>query len=143
MALSLTDLQLSVMRVLWARGEATVYDVQEGLRPERDLANATVATLLTRLEKRGVVARRAEGRHHLYRALVDEAVVRRSMVAELRDMLFGGSSAALISHLLDGREIAEGDLERVKRMLEEHDAMPVGAAGHGSRNGGHAHRPRE
>ena len=143
MALSLTDLQLAVMRVLWTRGEATVYDVQEGLRPERELANATVATLLTRLEKRGVVARRAEGRHHLYRALVDEAMVRRSMVAELRDMLFGGSSAALISHLLDGREIEQGDIERVKRMLEEHDATPVGAVKHGSRNGGRAQGARE
>jgi BlaI family penicillinase repressor len=143
MALSLTDLQLSVMRVLWARGEATVYDVQEGLRPERDLANATVATLLTRLEKRGIVSRRAEGRHHLYHARVDEAMVRRSMVAELRDMLFGGSSAALISHLIDGREIDEGDLEQVKRMLEEHDATVVGAAGHSSAHGERAGGTRE
>ena len=140
---SLTDLQLAIMRILWDRAEATVLEVQTYLRPERDLANATVATLLTRLEKRGVVARRAEGRHHLYRAMVDEAMVRRSMVAELRDMLFGGSSAALISHLLEGREIREGDLERVKQLLEEHDATPVGAGANGSRNGGRAHRSRE
>ena len=143
MALSLTDLQLSVMRVLWTRGEATVYDVQEGLRPERDLANATVATLLTRLEKRGVVARRAEGRHHLYRAMVDEVLVRHSMVAELRDMLFGGSSAALISHLLQGREIADGDLERVKRMLAEHDARARDSAADGApANGNGARRTK-
>lgn len=52
----LTDLQLALLRVLWTRGEATVQDMVEALRPERDLAPTTVATLLSRLEKRRVVS---------------------------------------------------------------------------------------
>ena len=52
----LTELQIAVMRVLWEKGEATVAEIWEALRPERGLAQTTVATLLCRLEKRGVVA---------------------------------------------------------------------------------------
>ena len=62
----LTDLQLDVVRVLWRRGEASVADVRDDL-VERDLATTTVGTILTRLEKQGVVARRKRGRHYLYR----------------------------------------------------------------------------
>lgn len=113
----LTDLQLAIVRVLWTRGPCTVVDVQEALLPDRPLAQTTVATLLTRLEKRGVVSHSTEGRQYQYRAMVSEPDVRRSMVSELTDMLFAGRPAALISHLIGEREIAPGDLDEVKRLI--------------------------
>lgn len=116
---TLTDLQLAIMRILWDRAEATVVEVQTQLRPERDLAQTTIATLLSRLEKRGVVEHRLDGRQFVYRPLVTEQEVRRSMVSELTTLLFDGSSAALMSHLLRSREIQPGDLDRVKRMIAE------------------------
>ena len=116
---SLTDLQLAIMRILWDRAEATVLEVQNRLRPERDLAQTTIATLLSRLEKRGVIEHRLEGRQFVYRALVTESEVRRSMVSELTTLLFDGSSAALMTHLLRSREMNPGDLDRVKRMIAE------------------------
>jgi predicted transcriptional regulator len=107
------------MRILWDRAEATVLEVQERLRPERDLAQTTIATLLSRLEKRGVVDHRLDGRQFVYRPLVTEQEVRRSMVSELTELLFDGSSAALMSHLLRSREMQPGDLDRVKRMIAD------------------------
>ena len=117
----LTGLQLAIMRVVWERGEATIADVCEALRPERRLAQTTVATILARLEKRGVLAHRVEGRQYVYRATVSEREVRRSMVAELTESLFQGRPADLISHLLSSREIAPGDLERVKELIESQE----------------------
>jgi len=116
---SLTDLQLAIVRTLWERGESTVVEVQESLAPERQLAQTTVATILTRLEKRGIVAHESRGRLFIYRALVSEPQVRRSMVSELTDLLFDGSPAALISHLLSEKQINAGDLDEVKRLIAE------------------------
>jgi BlaI family penicillinase repressor len=116
---SLTDLQLAIMRILWDRGEATVLEVQNRLRPERDLAQTTIATLLSRLEKRGVVQHRLDGRQFVYHPLVTEQEVRRSMVSELTTLLFDGRPEALMTHLLRSREMAPGDLDRVKRMIAE------------------------
>lgn len=118
MHLELTELQLDVMRVLWRAREASVADVHAALEPERGLALTTVATLLARLEKAGVAARRPDGRHFVYRALVSEEDVRRSMVTGLAERLFRGDVTALVSHLLTESEIAAGDLERVKRLID-------------------------
>lgn len=107
------------MRILWDRAESTVLEVQERLRPERDLAQTTIATLLSRLEKRGVVGHRLDGRQFVYHPLVSEQEVRRSMVSELTTLLFDGSPAALMSHLLGSRDMDPGDLDRVKRMIAE------------------------
>lgn len=116
--LELSELQLAVMRVLWQKKKAAVAEVQEALAPERDLALTTVATVLTRLEKAGLVAHRASGRHYLYRPLVSEEEVRRSMVSVLAERLFEGDVAALVSHLVNAREIKPGDLARVRQLIE-------------------------
>ena len=114
---ALSELQIAVMRVLWRRGETSVTDVAAALADERGLKYTTVATLLTRLEKRDVVAQRREGRQLIYRALASEPQVRRSMVADLVGSLFGGDTRELVAHLVSEAEIAPGDLERARKRL--------------------------
>jgi BlaI family transcriptional regulator, penicillinase repressor len=119
--IALSDLQLDVMRVLW-RGEASVADVAAALSAERGLAHTTVATLLTRLARRGAVALRRDGRQLYYRALVSEPQVRRTMVGDLIQTLFRGDPQALLAHLVSERDVAPGDLERVRALLAQADA---------------------
>lgn len=116
---SLTDLQLAIVRILWEKGECTVLEVQEALAPSRKLAQTTVATILTRLEKRGIVEHEPDGRIFVYRALVTEPQVRRSMVSDLTDLLFDGSPAALVSHLLSEKDLNARDLDEMKKLIAE------------------------
>ena len=118
----LTDLQVAIMRVLWDRREATVSDIHEALLPDRGLAPTTVATLLSRLEKRGIVKHRSASRQFVYYPTVSEGEVRRSMVSDLAERLFDGDVAELVSHLLSEREMSAGDLEKVKELIASHEA---------------------
>ncbi len=115
-AVALSELQLDLMRVLW-RGEASVADVAAALAQSRGLAHTTVATLLTRLAKRGIVAQRRDGRMLYYRALVTEPQVRRNMVGDLIQNLFRGDPKALLAHLVSEKEVAPGDLARIQALL--------------------------
>ncbi|MDF1798545.1 MAG: BlaI/MecI/CopY family transcriptional regulator [Planctomycetota bacterium] len=132
---ALTSLQLAVLRVLWDAGEATVNTMVERLAGERDLAPTTVATLLTRLEKRGYVARRRDGRQYLYRSLVELEEARRTRVDELAADLFEGDVSHLVHHLLSRSELAAGDLERVKALINAAEAGPATAGSSGSETG--------
>ena len=115
----LSDLQLALLRILWDRGEATAAEVHEGLRDlDRALAPTTVATLLSRLEKRGLVHHESRGRAYVYRATVPEHEVRRSMLAKVTDYFFAGDPAALVSHLLGGREVTPEELAAIHRLVD-------------------------
>jgi predicted transcriptional regulator len=116
--IALSELQIAVVRVLWRNGETSVTDIAKVLGDERGLKHTTVATLLTRLEKRGVVEQRREGRQLIYRALVSEPQVRRSMVADLVGSLFGGDSRELVAHLVRESDLAPGDLENLRKRLQ-------------------------
>lgn len=114
----LTSLQLSILRELWSRKESTVAELWESLHEELGLAPTTLATLLSRLERRGVVAHRTQARQFVYRALVTEEEVQHSMVSELTTSLFEGDVPALVNHLLTAQDISPGDLARIRGMIE-------------------------
>jgi predicted transcriptional regulator len=114
----LTELQIAVLRLLWERGEASVAEIWEALYPERKLAQTTVATIVARLQRRGILTRRTRDRQFVYKTLLTEADVQHSMVSELTERLFAGDVTALVSHLLSARDMSPGDLARVREMIE-------------------------
>jgi BlaI family penicillinase repressor len=114
---SLGDLQLAIMRVLWDRKEATAADVHAALNDERGLAPTTIATMLTKMEKKGVVGHSVDGRKFVYRPLVTEQQVRSSMVGGLRDRLFGGDVTAFVSHLLSEHQVDARELVELKKLV--------------------------
>jgi len=113
----LGKLQLAIMRVLWRRGEAAVAEVHEELAVERGLAPTTIATMLVKLERKGVATHRTEGRRFIYRPLIDEEQVRRSMVDELTSQLFHGDVTALVNHLLCEHSIDAHELTELRSLI--------------------------
>ena len=125
----LAALQLAIMQVLWERGEATVAEVREALKEQRPLAHTTIATMLTKLERNRQVAHRTEGRVNVYRSLIKEEKVSRSMVTDLATRLFDGDVTQMMHHLLDGCDVTHEELTRLKALIrkkenekEQHDA---------------------
>ncbi|MEM9305360.1 MAG: BlaI/MecI/CopY family transcriptional regulator [Pseudomonadota bacterium] len=114
----LSDLQLDIMQVLWDAGPATTGDVHQALEASRGLAYTTVATLLKRLEDKGVISRERDGRQYRYTATVAEPEVRRSMVGSLVDQLFRGDPAALVSHLMGDEQVSDKDRARIRQLLD-------------------------
>jgi BlaI family penicillinase repressor len=114
----LTPLQLAVMQVLWSRDEASVVDVQQAMTGRR-LALTTVATLLVRLEQRGLVSHRTEGRQYLYRTRVSPANVRETVTRELLRSLFDGDITAFVSHLLDSRALTREEVADLQRLVRK------------------------
>ncbi len=119
---AVTDLQLDVLRALWRAGEATVVEVRRALRGRRRLAPTTVGTLLRRLEKRGLVAHRKEGRCLVYRALIDEDSIARSTIDQALKGVFEGDLTAFAAHLLRRDELDANALVRIRRMIEDREA---------------------
>src|SRR5215471_18587486 len=111
------NVQLRILRELWQRGEATVADIHAALYRETGAALTTVATMLKKMERKGIVTHRVEDRRHVYRATVTEDAVKHSMVADLTSRLFDGNATALVSHLLSDHDIDAGDVAAIKKLL--------------------------
>ena len=130
--LRLGDLQLAILRVLWREGEATVVHVHEVISATRGGSASTIATMLSKMEARGLVAHRKNGRQFVWCALVAEDHARRSMVRDVTTRMFGGDPIELLNHLVSESEIDKDDLDALRALIERR------ASGEGSAPGGAA-----
>ena len=113
----LTELHLEIMRVLWARGSATVADVHDALAA-RGLAQATISTLLRRLEKKGVIAHDRIGREYAYRPVLSIDAAKEALVTEMAKRMLPDTVPALIHALWKKRKISAAELAEVKSLIE-------------------------
>lgn len=116
--IKLSDQQYQLMQVLWHLQEGSTKAVHAQLS-YLGLAHTTVATILTRLEKRGVLSSRTVGRERIYTPLISENAARRSMVSSLVSTLFKGDDKQLLAHLVKETDLESGDLEDIQQMLAQ------------------------
>ena len=112
-------LQFQIMKILWARRQATVADVHEALAGGAELAYTTVATMLRKMEARGLVKHHNAGRSFVYQAAIAEDAVTRSMADDLLDRVFEGSLADMVSHLLTTHEVNREELIRMEKLIAD------------------------
>ena len=127
----LTDLQLMLLGVLWDRGDASIGEIHERLPAKNEVSRKTVATLLSRLEARGLVRHRVEGRENVYQAAVPRQRVLLSRVSSLLGALFAGDPRAAGVAALDPSEVHAGDVERVRALLRRLEQDVAGAGEEG------------
>jgi predicted transcriptional regulator len=119
----LTRYELELLDVLWELGEGTVQDVCDKL--ERPLAYTTVMTTLSLLErKKRVLERRKCGRAYVYHPVVSRDDVSRSMISDLRDVLFGDRLPSLVLNLLSDERMNKDDVAALRAALDRIEAQP-------------------
>lgn len=106
------------MEVLWARGQATVGDVVEALPKLRPVAYNTVLTTLRILERKGYVRHTKDGRAFVYHPVVDRSEASRSAVRQVVSRFFENSPELLMLNLLKDERIGEGELARLRKLIE-------------------------
>jgi predicted transcriptional regulator len=106
------------MHVLWTRKEASSSQVHAALFEEHGLAPTTIATMLKKMEDKGVIRHRAEGRQFIYQPAVNEEDVRQTMVRELVGNVFRGDHAALVNHLLTEGDFDPDELAVLRARIE-------------------------
>jgi predicted transcriptional regulator len=115
----LGDLQLRILQLLWQRGEMPAAGVHAALQPERSLAPTTVATMLGKMETRGLLAHREQGRAFIYRAAVDAGAVTRGLGDYFVQRLFAGSVAGAVMHLVRTGEVSRRELDQLEKLIKE------------------------
>ena len=115
----LTPAQGEIMDIIWGCDEVSASEVRRILSKSRKVARNTVRTLLERMEEKGWIIHREEGRTFMYSAAQPRQATIGQKVKEIVDTVCGGSPEALVSALLDYRGLNSEELERIRQMLSQ------------------------
>jgi predicted transcriptional regulator len=114
--------ELEIARAVWDLGEGTVRDVFRWFPKPRKHDYTTVQTYLRRLEAKGYLDARREGRTKVYRAKVRPQQVIRETVDDLMNRLFDGEALPLMLHLIEDRGISPEETQRLREVLAKLEA---------------------
>ena len=112
-----TDGELSILRVLWARGPSTVRAVQETLGP--DTGYTTVLKFMQIMTEKALLIRDESARTHVYEAAIPEEATQRQLVKDLVDRAFAGSAQKLVLQALSSKRASREELAEIRRLLDE------------------------
>lgn len=118
----LTKAQRDIMEVVWAAGEVTVTEVRDALAKKRNLARNTIQTMMVRLDERGWLKHREQGRTFVYSAARPKTVSLGAKVSQMVDRLFAGSPENLVNALIEYRGLSSDESERIREMIEQAEA---------------------
>ena len=110
---ALSELEEAVMNVVWSRGGVKAADVQAALAPDRPLKDSTIRTILTRLEQKGYVRHKVDGRTFLYSGIEKPRNVAVRAVKEILDRFCNGSVESLLVGMVDGEIVDPEELQRI------------------------------
>jgi len=112
-----TELELEILKVVWQAEPVTVRQVRDTLASVRDLAYTTVMTVMSIMADKGYLKRKKEGRSYVYEAVYREQKASRTILQDVIDRVFGGSSAAVMQHLLETSEIDDEELKQIRSLI--------------------------
>jgi predicted transcriptional regulator len=120
--------ELEAARVLWRLGEATPRQVHEAFPSGRQVDFGSVQTYLKRMEAKGYLRTRREGRAKFYRSRVRPRTVIGETIDDFVERLFDGEALPLMRYLIHDRGITRQEIDELRKLLnqgEDEDDEPA------------------
>jgi BlaI family transcriptional regulator, penicillinase repressor len=114
-----TEGELELLRVLWAKGPATVRELYEAMSQDRALGYTTVLKLMQIMTEKGLVQRKEQGRAHVYRATASQEETQSQLLKDLSERLFAGSATQLAMHALSMQPATHDELKEIRKLIEQ------------------------
>jgi len=114
-----TPAELEILQAIWDRGPSTVRQVLTVLRRHRPLAYTTVMSLMNVMVAKDLLIRRLQGRAFVYQAKSTRQRTRSRILQDVLRRAFGGSTAALVNHLLRHGVTSDEELDEIARTISE------------------------
>jgi predicted transcriptional regulator len=116
-----TDAELAILRVLWQRGPSTVKEVRKVLETTRKTGYTTVLKFLQIMAEKGLVSRDESTFAHVYQARIPQEQTQRTLVADLLERAFEGSTSRLLLQALATKKATREELAEIRKILKNHE----------------------
>jgi len=116
----LAKLELRILEVLWAKGRASMREIQEAF-PEPRPAYTTITNTVYRMEAKHAVRRaRKIGNADIFEPLIAKAAARDSLLDEILSF-FGGRPQPMIAQLIESGKLTLDDIRELEKAAAEAD----------------------
>jgi predicted transcriptional regulator len=113
-----TDVELSILRVLWGKGPCTVRQVHDFLKAQRGTGYSTTLKMMQVMTEKKLVLKDDSQRPQVYRPTKREEHTQLQLVDYLIQRGFGGSAMKLVLTAVSANRINSDEMKRIRELLK-------------------------
>lgn len=114
----ISDAEFEVMDVIWKYAPISTNEITDRLAKRKDWSPKTIYTMLSRLEKKGVIAHEKESRVFVYTPCVRKEQYIEAESRTMANRFFDGAMNRMAVNFLDQKELSSEDLDELQRILD-------------------------
>lgn len=115
----ISDVEYEVMDVIWKYAPVSTNEITDRLAKTKDWSPKTIHTMLSRLEKKGVIAHEKESRVFVYTPCVKKEAYLAAESRTLADRFFDGAMKQMVVSFLDQKDLTPEDLAELQSILDK------------------------
>lgn len=118
--MKLSEFETEVLQVFWQHTPASAPDVHKIIIKNKEVTYSTVKTIIDRLEQKGAIQRVDQKGRTIFYAAVDSAnSMRKPLLDNFINKVFGGNSRSLLNHLLENDTLSKEDLAYLNEVINK------------------------
>ena len=121
-----TEVELSILRVLWDRGPSSVREVHDAMKGSRDTGYSTTLKMMQVMFDKGLLRRDESVRPQVYRAAQAAEQTQGQMVDDLIRKVFAGSARNLVLRAVQSERVTPDELKEIRKLLNQMDKPSEG-----------------
>lgn len=114
----ISDAEFEVMNVIWKYAPINTNDIVEKVSQNNEWSPKTIQTMISRLEKKGVISHEKEGRIFVYSPRVLKESYLEAESRTFANRFFDGAMNRVVVNYLDNSELTEDDIHELQAILE-------------------------
>lgn len=117
-----TQREMTILRILWKLGPATVRQVHEQLNTQKSgkkVGYTTALKFMQLMHEKGLLARQLDGVSHIYTPTISEEENVNQVLNNMIETTFKGSSSKLVMQLLGNHQTSKEELDEIRKFLDQ------------------------
>ncbi len=115
----ISQAEFEVMDVVWNYAPISTNEVVERLSKKKAWSPKTIQTMLSRLEKKGVLTHEKDSRIFVYSPLIPKEAYREAEGKSFLNRFFDGALSQLVVNYLSGNELSPEELDALQAALDK------------------------
>jgi len=114
-----TEVELQILRVLWELSSATARQIHERISADRATNYSTTVKMLSVMLDKNLIRRDDSVRPQVFRAALTQSKAQRSMLRDLIQRVYNGSTGSLVLQALASDRASAEELAQIRKLLDE------------------------
>lgn len=115
----ISQAEFEIMDVIWKYAPISTNEVVERLSEEKQWSPKTIHTMLSRLEKKGVITHEKDSRVFVYNPLIDKKEYSDAEGKSYLSRFFDGAVNQMMVSFLNSSELTSADIDELKAILDK------------------------